>query len=121
LRRPRRPFAGSWYPFLALLLIGAPVLVVRLPWPAAVAAGAAVLGALAWLGHQGRKQRSASAPKAPDALELWRAEVPLANAWLYTVVTVASGYERDKLAIPTIDVTLVHAALALAPAETAAR
>lgn len=39
------------------------------------------------------------------------------NDWVFTVVTVRTPDGYEMLAIPTIDVPLVHAALELASAE----
>jgi hypothetical protein len=39
------------------------------------------------------------------------------NDWLYAVVTIRTRDRQETLAVPTIDLSLVHAALELANAE----
>jgi hypothetical protein len=51
------------------------------------------------------------------AVDLGRDRFPQTNEWLYTVVTIRTRDGQETLAITTIDVPLVHAALELANAE----
>jgi hypothetical protein len=72
-----------------------------------------------------RARRAPSPPLAPPArivltrqAAVTRERLP-ANDWLFTVITVSTPDGYEMLAIPTIDVPLVHAALELANAELA--
>lgn len=72
-------------------------------------------------------RRARGAPSVPLALpssimltrpvNVVRDRFPQMNDWLYAVVTIRTAAGRETLAIPTIDVPLVHAALELANAE----
>jgi hypothetical protein len=50
-------------------------------------------------------------------VDVARDRFPQMNDWLFTVVTIRTQHGQETLAIPTIDVPLVHAALELANAE----
>jgi hypothetical protein len=72
-------------------------------------------------------KRARGAPVLPLALpsrivltrpvDAARERFPQMNDWLFTVVTIRTRDGQETLAIPTIDVPLVHAALELANAE----
>jgi len=71
-----------------------------------------------------RARGARSVPLAPPSrialtrpFDAARDRFPQVNDWLYTVVTISTPDGHEKLAVPTIDVPLVHAALELANAE----
>jgi hypothetical protein len=53
-------------------------------------------------------------------VDVARDRFPKLNDWLFTVVTIRTQDGRETLAIPTIDLPLVHTALELANAEDSA-
>ena len=55
--------------------------------------------------------------RARPPVDMARDRFPQLNDWLFAVVTIRTQDGQETLAIPTIDVPLVHAALELANAE----